>query len=128
LEGDEANNPKMMEWMQFMCKRLALKLHPTYLTTHQLYAIIVIHKGVMCNWAEFVNGRIHEELAMRKRAKKVSTLLCGLSLTIQYCMKVSKVNSERQGLHMSLPIALEDYSVHQGPNKVVVQQGERVKP
>jgi hypothetical protein len=66
---------------------------------------------------------------MRKRAKKVSTLLCGhyLSLTIQYCMKVSKVNLERQGLHMSLPIALEDYSVHQGPSKVVVQQGKRVK-
>jgi hypothetical protein len=29
----EANDPKMMEWMQFMCKRLALKLHPTYLAT-----------------------------------------------------------------------------------------------
>jgi hypothetical protein len=94
LEGGKANNPKMMEWMQFMCKRLALKLHPTYLTTHQLHNIIAISKGVMCNWAEFVNGQIHEELAMKKKARKVSTLLCGhyLSLTIQYCMKVSKVN------------------------------------
>jgi hypothetical protein len=42
-------------------------------------------------------------------------------------MKVSKVNLERQGLHMYLAIALEDYSVHQGPKEVVVQQGERVK-
>jgi hypothetical protein len=42
-------------------------------------------------------------------------------------MKVSKVNLERQGLHMSLTIALEDYSIHQGPKKVVVQQGKRVK-
>ncbi len=31
----EASDPKMMEWMWFMCKRLALKLHPTYLTLWQ---------------------------------------------------------------------------------------------
>jgi hypothetical protein len=63
---------------------------------------------------EFVNGWIHEELTMKKKARKVSTLLWGhyLSLTIQYCMKVSKVNLERKGLHMSLAIALEDYSIH----------------
>lgn len=115
--------------MQFMCKRLALKLHPNYLTTHQLHAIIAISKRVMCNWVEFVNGQIHEELAMKKKARRVSTLLCVhyLSLTIQYCMKVSKVNLERQGLHISLVIVFEDYSVHQGPKEVVIQQGERVK-
>lgn len=28
---------------------------------------------------------------------------------------------------MSSAIALEDYSIHQGPKEVVVQQGERVK-
>jgi hypothetical protein len=71
---------------------------------------------------EFVNGQIHEELAMRKKARKVCTLLCGhyLSLTIQYCMKVSTMNLEKQGLHMSSTIALEDYSIHQGPREVVV--------
>ncbi len=110
----KCQNPKMVKWMQFMCKKRAFKLHPTYLTTHQLHAIIAISKGVMCNCVEFVNGWIHEELAMKKKARKVSTLLWGhyLSLTIQYCMKVSKVNLERKGLHMSLAIALEDYSIH----------------
>jgi hypothetical protein len=52
-----------------MCKRLALKLHPTYLALQQLYAIIT-SKGVMCNWAEFVNGQIHEELDVRKRQER----------------------------------------------------------
>jgi uncharacterized membrane protein (Fun14 family) len=78
--------------------------------------VITTSKGVMCNWAKFVNGQIHEELAVKKKVGKVNILLCGhyLSLVIQYCTKASKVNPEKTRLANVLSsswqktIALED--------------------
>jgi hypothetical protein len=69
----------------------------------------------MCNWAKFVNGRIHEELVVKKKVGKVNTVVCGhhLSLVI-HCTKASKVNPEKIRL-VNVPssswqktIALED--------------------
>ncbi len=57
----DVSDPKMMEWMQFVCKKLALKLHPTYLATRQLHVVITTNKRFICNWVKFVNGLIHEE-------------------------------------------------------------------
>jgi hypothetical protein len=88
----------------------------------------------MCNWAKFVNGRIHEEeLALKKKAGKVSTFFCGhyLTLVIQYCMKASKVNPKKIRLanvrNNSRTIALEDCSIHQSPKELVTQQRKRVE-
>jgi hypothetical protein len=88
----DVSDPKMMEWMRFVCKKLALKLHPTYLATRQLHVVITTNKRFICNWVKFVNGLIHEELAMKKKVWKVNTFLCGhyISLIVQYCMKTSK--------------------------------------
>jgi hypothetical protein len=124
-----------MEWMGFVCKKLALKLHPTYLATRQLHMVITISQRVMCNWARFVNGLIHEELAMKKKARKVNTFLCGhyISFIVQYCMKTSKANLKKTMFTNVLnslrqkTIALEDCLVHQSPKELVVQQGERVE-
>lgn len=63
----EENDPHMMEWMKFFSKRLTLKLHPTYLATKQLQVIVATHKGLMFNWVEFVYGRIHEVLVLKKK-------------------------------------------------------------
>ncbi len=89
----------------------------------------------MCNWAKFVNGLIHEELAVKKKVGKVNTLLCGhyLSLVIQYCMKASKVNPKKTrlanvpGSSRQKTIALEDCLVHLSLKELVVQQGTRVE-
>jgi hypothetical protein len=97
--------------------------------------VIITSKRVMCNWGKFVNGLIHEEFAMKKKARKVNTFLCGhyISLIIQYCMKTSKANSKNTMFTNVLnslrqkTIALEDCLVHQNPKELVVQQEERVK-
>ncbi len=130
----DVSDPKM-EWMRFVCKKLALKLHLTYLATYQLHVVIITSKKVICNWVKFVNGLIHEELAMKKKARKVNTFFGGhyISLIIQYCMKTSKANSKNTMFTNILnslrqkTIALEDCLVHQSPKELVFQQEERVE-
>jgi hypothetical protein len=97
----DVSDPKMMEWMRFVCKKLALKLHPTYLATRQLHVVITINKRVICNWVKFVNGLIHEELAMKKKVWKVNTFLCGhyISIIVQYCMKTSKAYFKKDNVY-----------------------------
>ncbi len=64
---EDENDPLMMEWVHFFSKRLALKLHPTYVTIRQLQEVVATHKGLMFNWVEFVYGQIHEELVLKRR-------------------------------------------------------------
>jgi len=108
--------PHMMEWMKFFNKQLTLKLHPTYLATKQLQAIVVTHKGLMFNWVDFVNGWIHDELMLKKKVKKVASFLYGhyFSIIIQRCLKIlekSNINRKWSFCNWSLRL-LYNYKRH----------------
>jgi hypothetical protein len=95
----KANDPHMMEWTKLFNNQITLKLHPTYLTTKQLQAVVMIHKGLMFNWVEFVYGRIHEEFVLIKKVEKVASFLYGhyFFIIVQHCLKIPrKSNTNRK--------------------------------
>ena len=76
----DAITPQLVLWMRFVNKRLALKVHFTYLHPRLLEATMGTAQGCRYNWAAFVT-KVMVQACISKKAKGGEKFLCGVYLT-----------------------------------------------
>lgn len=112
----DAMEPKMGEWMRLAVKRLALHRHSTYLPKRLLYPVVATASGMVFNWAAYVSTRIHGELSMKIRLKKMTSLLCS-----NYIFAVITYQ-------LSQPLSAKEQSVSTPPNPISTEEAVVTEP